>query len=100
MFYVEYDHDAVIPKRIWECVQLESERRKKYLEKHGTNSYSHRPESNPFASRIVCGNCNKILHAKAGEAAQALEERYRSAVSGTRLKGLWDTLTAMLKKRR
>ena len=51
MFYVEDDHDAIISKRIWECVQLEIKRRKKYLEEHGKNSYSHRPESNPFASK-------------------------------------------------
>ena len=38
MFYVEDDHDAIISKRIWECVQLEIKRRKKYLEEHGTNS--------------------------------------------------------------
>lgn len=40
MYYVEDDHEAIIPKRIWECVQLEIERRRKYLEEHGTNSYS------------------------------------------------------------
>lgn len=42
MYYVEDDHDAIISKRIWECVQLEIKRREKYLEEHGTNSYSHR----------------------------------------------------------
>lgn len=51
MFYVEDDYDAIISKRIWECVQLEIKRRKKYLEEHGKNSYSHRLESNPFASK-------------------------------------------------
>lgn len=63
MFYVEDDHDAIISKRILECVQLEIKRRKKYLEEeeHGTNFYSHRTESNPFASKIVCGECNKIF---------------------------------------
>ena len=30
MYYVEDDHEAIISKRIWECVQLEAERRKKY----------------------------------------------------------------------
>ena len=64
MFYVEDDHDAIISKRIWECVQLEIKRRKKYLEEHGTNSYSHRPESNPFASKIICGDCNKVFARK------------------------------------
>ena len=64
MFYVEDDHDAIISKRIWECVQLEIKRRKKYLEEHGTNSYSHRSESNPFASKIICGDCNKVFARK------------------------------------
>lgn len=31
MFYVEDDHDAIISKRIWECVQLEIKRRKNTL---------------------------------------------------------------------
>ena len=34
MLYVEDDHDAIISKRIWECVQLEIKCRKKYLEEH------------------------------------------------------------------
>ena len=84
MFYVEDDHDAIISKRIWECVQLEIKRRKKYLEEHGTNSYSHRPESNPFASKIICGDCNKVFARKGGGAARELTARYGSAVSGTR----------------
>lgn len=65
-FYVEDDHDAIISKRIWECVQPEIKRRKKYLEKHETNSYSHRPESNPFASKIICRDYNKIFARKEG----------------------------------
>lgn len=64
MSMLENDHDAIISKRIWECVQLEIKRRKKYLEEHGTNSYSHRPESNPFASKIICGDCNKVFARK------------------------------------
>lgn len=58
MFYVEDDHDAIVSKRIWECVQLEIKRRKKYLEEHGTNSYSHRPEKVINGSqelRRICG---------------------------------------------
>ncbi|OYP41234.1 hypothetical protein CG709_04970 [Lachnotalea glycerini] len=64
MFYAEDDHEAIIQPRIWECVQLEAQRRKEYLEEHGTNSYSHRPETNPFASRIVCGCYNKVFARK------------------------------------
>ena len=69
LFYVEDDHDATISKRIWECAQLEIKCRKKYLEEHGTNSYSHRPESNPFASKIIGGDCNKVF-ARKGVAEQ------------------------------
>ncbi|MDO4300082.1 MAG: recombinase family protein [Clostridia bacterium] len=58
-YYIEDDHEAIINPKIWECVQLEMERRKKYLQKYGLNSYSHNTENNPFASKIICGNCNR-----------------------------------------
>ena len=53
MFYVEDDHDAIISKRIWDCVQLEIKRRIKYLEEHGTNSYSDRPDYNAMAAALM-----------------------------------------------
>lgn len=31
MLYVEDDHDTIISKRIWDCVQLEIKRRKNIL---------------------------------------------------------------------
>lgn len=55
----EDDHEAIIEKWIWECVQLEIERRKRYLKEHGTNSFAWDTETNPFAVKIVCGECNK-----------------------------------------
>lgn len=63
-FYIEDDHKAIIEPWIWECVQLEIERRKRYLEEHGTKSYSNNTENNPFASKIVCGECNKVFTRK------------------------------------
>lgn len=63
-FYIEDDHEAIIEPWIWECVKLEAERRKQYLEEHVTNSYSHNTEENPFASKIVCGCCNKVFARK------------------------------------
>jgi len=63
-YYVEDDHDAIIEPWVWECVQLETERRKRYMQEHGTNSYSHNTENNPFASKIVCGNCDKVFARK------------------------------------
>lgn len=63
-FYIEDDHEAIIEPWIWECVQLEIERRKQYLEEHGTKSYSNNTENNSFASKIVCGECNKVFTRK------------------------------------
>ena len=84
---------TLISKRIRECVQLEIKRRKKYLEEHGTNAYSHRPESNPFASKIICGDVIRYLHGKAGGAVRELTVRYGNVVSATRSKELWDVPT-------
>lgn len=63
-FYIEDDHESIIEPWIWECVQLEIKRRKRYLEEHGTNSYSNNTEKNPLASKIVCGECNKAFTRK------------------------------------
>ena len=63
-YYVEENHEAIIDPLIWEAVQLEHERRSHYIEEHGTNSYSHRPETNSFAGKIVCGTCNQVFTRK------------------------------------
>lgn len=63
-YYIKDDHEAIIEPWIWECVQLEIGRRKRYLKEHGTKSYSRNSESNPFASKIVCGSCNKVFARK------------------------------------
>ncbi len=88
MFYVEDDHDAIISKRIWECVQLEIKRRKKYLEEHGTNSYSHRPESNPFASKIICGDCNKVLARKGWRSSTGVDRKVWQCSERYKVKGV------------
>lgn len=41
-FYIEDDHEAIIEPWIWECVQLEIERRKRYLEEHGFSEADER----------------------------------------------------------
>ena len=90
MFYVEDDHDAIISKRIWECVQLEIKRRKKYLEEHGTNSYSHRPESNPFASKIICGDCNKVFVRKGWRSSTGVERKVWQCGERYKVKGVME----------
>ena len=88
MFYVEDDHDAIISKRIWECVQLEIKRRKKYLEEHGTNSYSHRPERNPFASKIICGDCNKVFARKGWRSSTGVDRKVWQCSERYKVKGV------------
>ncbi len=88
MYYVEDDHEAIIPQRIWECVQLESERRKKYVEEHGTNSYSHRPESNPFASKILCGNCNMVFRRKGWRSSTGIDRKVWQCGERYKVKGV------------
>ncbi|WP_347561855.1 hypothetical protein [Clostridium sp. E02] len=51
------------------------QRRKEYLEEHGTNSYSHRPETNPFASRIVCGAVIRCLPERAGGSSTGVDRK-------------------------
>jgi 23S rRNA maturation mini-RNase III len=63
-YHMEENHEAIIDPLIWEAVQLEQKRRSQYIKEHGTNSYSHKPETNPFAGKVICGTCNKALTRK------------------------------------
>ena len=63
-YYIEENHEAIIDPLIWEAVQLEYDRRSNYIEEHGTNSYSHNPERNFFAGKVVCGTCNQAFTRK------------------------------------
>lgn len=73
-FHIEDNHEAIIYPLIWEAVQLEQERRERYIAEHGTNSYSHNPETNPFASEVICGTCNQAFHQKRLENRRCLPE--------------------------
>lgn len=88
MYYVEDDHEAIIEPEMWECVQLEIERRKRYLEEHGTNSYSRQPESNPFASKIVCGTCNKVFARKGWRSSTGFDRKIWQCSERYKVKGV------------
>lgn len=87
-FYIEDDHEAIIEPWIWECVQLEIERRKRYLEEHGTNSYSNNTENNPFASKIVCGCCNKVFARKVWRSSTGIDRRVWQCSERYKIKGV------------
>lgn len=87
-FYIEDDHEAIIEPWIWECVQLEIERRKRYLEKHETKSYSNNTENNPFASKIVCGECNKVFARKGWRSSTGETRKIWQCSGRYRVKGV------------
>lgn len=82
-FHIEDNHEAIIDPLIWEAAQLEQERRDRYIAEHGTNSYSHKPETNPFAGKVICGTCNQAFTRKGWKTGDVYrkvwqcQERYR-----------------------
>lgn len=58
-YLIEENHDAIIDPLIWEAVQLETERRREHMKKFRLKAYATKPETNPFAGKIICGHCNK-----------------------------------------
>lgn len=87
-FYIEDDHEAIIEPLIWECVQLEIARRKRYMEEHGTNSYSHNTENNPFASKIVCGACGKVFARKGWRSSTGVNRKVWQCNERYKMKGV------------
>ncbi|MDO4302011.1 MAG: recombinase family protein [Clostridia bacterium] len=63
-FYIEEDHEAIIEPEVWECVQLEMQRRKQYIKEHSLNSFSVKTETNPFYGKVLCGECNNTFGRK------------------------------------
>lgn len=87
-FYIEDDHEAIIEPWVWECVQLETARRKMYMEEHGTNSYSHNTESNPFASKVVCGLCGKVFARKGWRSSTGADRKVWQCSERYKVKGV------------
>ena len=58
-YHVEKNYEAIIDPLIWEASQLETARRKEYMKKFGLKSYATKPETNPYAGKIICAYCNK-----------------------------------------
>lgn len=63
MNYADYS-PAIIDKEMWEAVQLEMERRRKYAQEHGLQKLEYAKVNNPFAGRVACGSCGKVFGRK------------------------------------
>lgn len=84
MFYVEDDHDAIISKRVWECVQLEIKRRKSILRSMEQILIPIERNAIHLHPRQCVESAIRYLQGRDGGAARELTERYGNAVSGTR----------------
>lgn len=61
-YFVENDHEAIIPKDEWEAVQLELKRRQKYREELNIGNFGH--GLGCFTGRVICGCCSRICGRK------------------------------------
>jgi site-specific DNA recombinase len=76
-YYVEESHPPVIDKEIWEAVQLEMERRRAFAEKHQIQKLDYASDRQPFAGRVICGNCGRAYGRKVWNST---DERHRRIV--------------------
>lgn len=64
-YYVENNHPTIVDEEEWEAAQLEMKRRKEYGEKHSIQQVDFsKVEDNPFASRVICGECGRSFGRK------------------------------------
>jgi hypothetical protein len=64
MYYVEDSHPAIIEKDMWEAAQLETERRSAFAKRHGITRLDYSSDSNPFAGKVLCGECGGLFGRK------------------------------------
>lgn len=82
-YYVENNHPAIVKPEIWEAVQLEEQRRREYMKLHHIKAYSSDLANNPFASKIICGECGEAFGRKNGDHARVNIEVSGNAMLGT-----------------
>lgn len=75
MYYVEESHPAIIDKDMWEAVQLEIKRRKEFAKKYGIKKIDYATINNPFAGRIICGQCGSVFGRKVWNSTNELLRR-------------------------
>lgn len=82
-YYVENNHPAIVKPEIWEAVQLKEQRRREYMKLHHIKAYSSDLANNPFASKIICGECGEAFGRKNGDHARVNIEVSGNAMLGT-----------------
>lgn len=56
-YYVTGSHPAIIDEDTWEAVQLEVERRERFMADHGLTKYGYSGCASPYTSKVFCGEC-------------------------------------------
>lgn len=54
----------IITPEVWEAVQLEEKRRKEFMKAHRIKAFSSNIGENPFASKVICGECGEAFGRK------------------------------------
>lgn len=88
-YYVADSHPAIIEPEVWEAVQLEEKRRKEFMKAHRIKAFSSNIGENPFASKVICGECGEAFE-RNGDHGQGTTEVFGSAMPDTEKKALWD----------
>lgn len=63
-YYIADNHPAIVKPTIWDAAQLEIERRRAYMQEHNIKAYYSNLEGNPFASKVICGECGEAFGRK------------------------------------
>lgn len=60
-YHIKEDHEAIVSSELWQAVQMEMDRRKKYMEKYSLKTMGQHTDENPFSHRVICGRCNHTM---------------------------------------
>jgi len=61
-YFMENHHQGIVSKEIWDATQLEIARREAYKNELGIACYGNMNVDNPFLSKVICGDCGKIMY--------------------------------------
>ena len=58
--WVKGNHDPIIDKETWRVVQLELQRRLRFMEEHHLRSNGRFTDDQPFSTKVFCGKCGTL----------------------------------------
>lgn len=58
---VKGDHEPIIDPELWEAVQLELDRRQKYMQQYELRTMGRYTDEQPFSCKVICGTCGKLF---------------------------------------